>query len=322
MLNDQELHKMMTSKRTVSQAVAGDEALGELASLPGAWSNRPRLEGRGWNMIALPFKGNAPFHYRLLLNQYNEELIFSTVDKNVPNRGITNGGGNTSEGDQFLAALQYIQHITQMATEDFPVSGLVAEVPSAIHHEPGLWLNLANKFDGNDLVRMATIPHGDSVLALGKAKPWVNGAPVIPVISGLPIGESPVPDINQPYFAPYKHFTNPLFKNLFNPVTPNALLSAANQGVNIVRSREIHVDTRTLTGGIVNIPFITRQANATEMQFTMWLQELAEKDGAGKPKLRLQYSQIVFLEFFPRRDGQPGLIRWPHVSINTLEKTV
>jgi hypothetical protein len=28
----------------------------------------------------------------------------------------------------------------------------------------------------------------------------------------------------------------------------------------------------------------------------------------------------VMLDFFPRRDGQPGRISWPHVSINTLTK--
>ena len=26
------------------------------------------------------------------------------------------------------------------------------------------------------------------------------------------------------------------------------------------------------------------------------------------------------LDFFGRRDGQPGRIGWPHVSINTLQK--
>jgi hypothetical protein len=30
--------------------------------------------------------------------------------------------------------------------------------------------------------------------------------------------------------------------------------------------------------------------------------------------------QVVQLDFFPRLDGGPGRIKWPHVSINTLQK--
>ena len=33
-----------------------------------------------------------------------------------------------------------------------------------------------------------------------------------------------------------------------------------------------------------------------------------------------EYAQIVELDFFPRFDGGPGRIKWPHVSINTMEK--
>ena len=53
---------------------------------------------------------------------------------------------------------------------------------------------------------------------------------------------------------------------------------------------------------------------------TFFIQELAETDRHGRPKLRLQYVQVVQLDFFPRLDGGPGRIKWPHVSINTLEK--
>ena len=39
----------------------------------------------------------------------------------------------------------------------------------------------------------------------------------------------------------------------------------------------------------------------------------------GGPEV-LQYQQVVMMEFFGRRDGLPGRIQWPHVSVNTLEK--
>jgi hypothetical protein len=254
------------------------------------------------------------------MNQYNEELRFSLVDKGVPNRGIGRANGSAIATDQLLVALDYEQRIVQIVAEDAPTSELAGNPGAAIHHEPGLWLHLLNEADsGLDIARLATIPHGDAVLAMGRAS-VISDAPTIPEISGLPVGVRADID-NNPYLGPYRAFHGPnKFRGLFDPATPNDLLKQANSGVNITRTTVLDVDTDLPTGGIVNIPFIVKQANATSMRSTFWIQELAELDAAGRPKLRLQYSQTVFLEFFPRADGVPGLIRWPHISINTLEK--
>ncbi|WP_298515657.1 heme-binding protein [uncultured Kordia sp.] len=305
------------SGRTLAIAKSGDEALGPLKHLPGTWKNTEALNGRGWNMIAVPF-ADGKFGYRLLLNQYNETLVFKTVDKGVPNRGIpTNTDG--TDGDQFLVALDYSQTIEQIIADDFPKSGLAGKPKLKIHHEPGLWLHMLNKTTNKlDIARLATVPHGDSVLALGRSDSK-TGKPIIPKISGLPIGLKN-PTLSNKYLEPYKHFKDNLFQGVFNPVSPNDLLVEANKGVNIRKTTILDVDSKIETGGVINIPFITKQANATEMTSTFWIQELRELDDNGKPKLRLQYTQTVFLDFFKRTDGVPGLIRWPHVSINTLEK--
>jgi hypothetical protein len=319
MLEKKYFDEMKAQGRTISTAVTGDEALGPLKLLPGVWRNVPNLPGRGWNMIALPFatEPTSPLNYRLLLNQFNEELEFTLVDKAVPNRGIRRNGA-TVDSDQLVVTLDYEQQISQIAADDSPQSGKAGNPGLAIHHEPGLWLHMANEvIDDLDVARLATIPHGDSVLALGRSN-VADGAPTIFDINGLPVGVNQ--DLNSPYLAPYKHFHDNLFQGLFDPTRPNELLKAANQGINIQRTTTLTVDTTTPTGGIVNIPFIVRQANAASMRATFWIQELADLDTNGNPKLRLQYSQVVMLDFFPRRDGLPGLIRWPHVSINTLEK--
>ena len=86
----------------------------------------------------------------------------------------------------------------------------------------------------------------------------------------------------------------------------------------MVRTTVLHVDSTIESGGISNIPFIVKQADAAEMESTFWIQELADRDQFGEPRLRLQYSQTVMLDFIDRGDGT--LIRWPHVSINTMEK--
>jgi len=312
--------------RTIEKPEKDDAELGPLKRLPGVW----RSTGRGWNMIALPFAtAPSPLNYRLLLNQYDEELEFTLVDKAVPNRGIRANGATTVEADQFLVTLDYQQQITQVAAEDFPKSGKAGAAGLAIHHEPGLWLHMTNEVTDNlDIARLATIPHGDSVLALGKSGES-NGVSTIPAINGLPVGVTQ--DINaNPYLAPYKNFhDNPFKGNVtapgfpgFDPTVPHKLLELANNNVSVVKTTTLTVDTTNPTGGIVNIPFVVKQANAASMKSTFWIQELADKDCDGEPKLRLQYAQVVLLDFFPRRDGLPGPIRWPHVSINTLEKDV
>ncbi len=303
--------------------------LGPLQLLPGRWKS----VGQGWNMIALPFPttpgpGGRAINYRLLLNQYDEELDFSFVDDAVPNRGISFTNTGAAESDQTLVALDYQQTIQQVSAIDNPPSdGLAGDPGLAIHHEPGLWLHMENEVTSRlNVARLANIPHGNSVLAMGVGSDPVAGGPNIPEVNGLPIGA--VQDINHPYLSPYKHFAdNPFVGTVdvpgfpgFNPVSPNDLLALANQGVEIERTTELHVDTEVQPGGINNIPFIERQADASAMESIFWIQELKEKDRRGNPKLRLQYTQTIFLDFFPRFDGTPGLIRWPHVSINTLEK--
>jgi hypothetical protein len=184
---------------------------------------------------------------------------------------------------------------------------------------------MSNETNGHDIARLGTIPHGDSVLAVGISEEF-DGAPTIPEINGLPIGVTQDLE-NNPYLRPYKEFNDAPFKGIvdfpgfpgFNPLKPNELLVGGVPGT-VVKTTKLEVNTTTETGGISNIPFIVKQANAAEMKSTFWIQELDEKDKCGNPRLILQYLQVILLDFFPRRDGQPGLIRWPHVSINTMEK--
>ena len=298
-------------ERKVSLAETGDPELGPLQLLPGKWQSLP---GRGWNMIALPFAGDLG--YRLLVNQYDEELTFGLVDKAVPNRGIGTTNGQTDETDQFIVTLDYTQVVTQIAADDFPQSGDAGNPGAVIHHEPGLWLHMKNETtNGLDIARLASIPHGNAALGLGKSVE-IDGAPTIPEINGLPLGVSH--DLNSPYLAPYKHFHDNLFQNLFDPTQPNALLNEALEGLNVKRTTVLEVDTTVQDAGVRNIPFVVKQADADSMKSTFWVMEVENADG--KTELMLQYSQVVSIDFFERKDGVAGKIRWPHVSINTLKK--
>ncbi len=325
--------------------------LGPLEQLVGVWTG----QGTGWNMIALPFqKAPAPpagFKFRVLMNQYDEELRFTFVDDDVPNRGLKRAG--SPDSDQFVVTLDYQQKIAQVAAEDRPDSGgLAGKAGLPIHHEPGLWLYEKNRRSTDDQIkgdkvseveldvaRLASIPHGNSVLALGTSAVH-KGMPDIPPISGLPSGRFEdvlTPDYDfrdatnpDPYLEPYRHYIkNPFMGNVvgvpnfpgFSPADMNQILRFANKGVNIVRTTTLTVDSTRKSGGIRNVPFSVREAEPVSMKSTFWIQELAEKDKTGKPRLRLQYSQVVMLHFFrPREDEFPERAVWPHISIATLEK--
>ncbi|MCA9472628.1 MAG: heme-binding protein [Nitrospirales bacterium] len=349
------MKKSAQFRRSCKPGAIGSKALGPLGLLPGKWEGK----GTGWNMIALPFDG-ARFKFRILMNQYDEELVFTTVSDNVENRGLkgvldsSNNPPGSPDDDQFVVALDYQQSITQGKAEDNPDSGgLAGVIGKPIHHEPGLWLYMKNLRaidkditdtpDGGikmadaviEVARLAAVPHGNSVLALGTAT-TEKGMPDIPPVSGLPIGQFQdlsTPDSNfltDPYLAPYKHYIdNPFMGDVqgipgypgFNPKDMHEILRFANQSIDIKRTTVLTVDTTRQNAGIVNAPFVTKQAEPASMKSTFWIQELKEKDQYGRPKLRLQYSQVVMLDFFrPREDGHPDRARWPHISINTLEK--
>lgn len=339
-----------------NRGVPAPADLGPLSQLPGVWL----ADGTGWNMIALPFQDAPPapagFKFRVLMNQYNEELRFDFVDDDVPNRGLSRAvpPHPDSQPDQFVATLDYQQKIAQVAAEDRPDSGGLAGLPGLpIHHEPGLWLYEKNRRSKDDRIvgdqvsevelqvaRLATIPHGNSVLAIGTAVEH-KGMPKIPPLSGLPAGRFEdvfTPDYDfksDPYLEPYKHYVdNPFLGNVigvpgfpgFNPADMNQILRFANdvleqQGIEIVRTTVLTVDSTRKNAGIRNVPFSVREAEPVSMKSTFWIQELSELDEFGNPKLRLQYSQVVMMDFFrPREDEFPGRAVWPHISIATLEK--
>jgi hypothetical protein len=343
MLSAAELTNAIAVGRTVTRAVTGDPALGPFGELPGVWQNAGALVGHGWNMIALPYKKpghivqpDAPDQkstFRLLVNQFNETLTFNVLDKAVPNRGAALH--QVFDEDQHIAALQYVQHIQQLKAADFPVTPDAPDTPKgpsgptqAIHHEPGLFLHLLSHGPhGIDIARMGTIPHGDSVLAMGHAFTHPGGPDFAPLgdFAPLPIGVTP--DVtNNPYLLPYRTFHQSPFKgNIaaagfpgFDPTNPLALLQAAVAGVNIKNTTTLIFDTSIATGGIHNIPFVTSQADATLMRAIFWIEELVTPPGAA-PQFQLQYAQRVLLDFFPSPKGDGKKIRWPHITINTMK---
>ena len=124
----------------------GDK-LGFIEKLRGTW------EGQGFNLIARPDKqGGSPLF--LELNQTFETLSFIPISSTIPNRG-------NAVDDIELFGLTYLQKISDLATG------------GALHIEPGIWVHIPSQDTNNgqtqSVARMATIPHGNSLLAQGTA---------------------------------------------------------------------------------------------------------------------------------------------------------
>lgn len=281
-------------------ATPDQNPLGPLAELPGNWV------GHGFNVIALPIFDKSQKKFQVKLNKTIEHLTFSSLGAPVPNRG------NVQE-DIFFSGLSY----TQSVDDAVPPGG-------GLHFEPGIWLNIPATTDPKQdavVVRQATIPHGDALIAQGSGF-TVPGGPKIDDVDATPL-------IFQPDGSLKKDTTNYVAQysdaSLMPPgitaevvLNPNILLRNDIKGQNIVKTTVLIVDTNP-AGGIVNIPFVVKNANATSMNAIFWVETVQNEDGS--QFMQLQYTQTVFLDFpVPGPDGKMVNVRWPHISVATLLK--
>ncbi|KUM02161.1 hypothetical protein KIF53_05665 [Chromobacterium subtsugae] len=261
--------------------------LGPLAELAGNWV------GHGYNMIAVPdHQNHKPF--RLIVNATKETLAFTPIGGPVPNRG-------SLQNDIDIFGLTYLQQVNDAATDE------------GIHIEPGIWLHVPATSDPKKpatIVRQSTIPHGDSLLAGGESS-CEKRAPHIAPASTEPhrVDGKPLPF---GYTDPYQ---NGKFPPGFDMKNPNQALVDVLQyqqqqlELKVVETINLKVSTND-AGGITNIPFIVKNANATHMDAIFWIETVQRPDGS--QFMQLQYTQTVLLVFEE--------IVWPHVSVATLLK--
>jgi hypothetical protein len=276
--------------------------LGALADLAGTWV------GDGFNLISLPdFDSNPPSDgpkdFRLKLNATRETLQFTPIGGAVPNRGALSApGSSTGQPDISLFGLTYLQRVSDAVTNE------------ALHIEPGIWLNVppttVQPNQPATVVRLGTIPHGDSLLAQSTLVTSVPGGPTIGAVDSTPT-KNPAsgPPLGLPYLLPFQNpplppgFKLPFVKNL------NLALQEAILGQNIINTVVLIISTSPV-GNIVNIPFVVANAAATKLDAIFWIETVQQPDGS--TFLQVQYTQTVILHFLG--------IDWPHISVATLVK--
>lgn len=282
--------------------------LGPLADLAGTWV------GNGFNLISLPDfssqpPSTGPADFRLKLNATLETLQFTPIGGAVPNRGVVSAlGSTTGQADISLFGLTYLQRVSDSVTNE------------ALHIEPGIWIHVpaTTVFPPNPsdtVVRMATIPHGDSLLAQSTAILTVP-APAIAPASSTPV-KTDGTALPAGYLAPFLNPPLPPGIKLPYVANPNLVLQDAILGQNIVNTEVLIISTSAAAagssqpvGGILNIPFVTQNANAARLDAIFWIETVQQPDGT--TFLQLQYTQTVILNFLG--------INWPHVSVATLVK--
>ena len=264
------------------------DSLGPLAGLVGTW-----MGSKGYEIIAVPavFReggGNQESEvFRLIIRPYIEIITFTPIGAPVPDRGYPD--------DMFLTGVQYEMRITD------------AETNQPLHLETGMWLYMPGQ--PMTIARSATVPHGDSLLALGNST-TMGSAPKIPNLGVIP----KVQGKKEGYTDPYLRLPPPI---PFVAANVNQLLQDAIAKQTITETVQLDISTAN-GGGILNIPFINTNANATAFACTYWIETVS--DATGDTYQQLQYSQQTNLEFIKQFDGSGQLIMWPHVNMNTLLK--
>ena len=262
-------------------------ALGPLARLVGTWTGN-----QGWNLIAVPL-ADHPDGFTLLVRPYYETITFTALGALVPDRGASE--------TLYISGLEYSLRVSD------------AQTNQPLHLENGMWLYLNDPQNPQSptVARHATVPHGNSVLALG-THAQSDGPPTVPKLDPIPVGQPA--GVHLGYTDPYLNSLPPAFVK----GDPNAVLRDAIKDQTILNTLTLDVSTLNGTGGIVNIPFIQQNANATAFNATFWL-ETVQGAKTGLQFDQLQYSQQTNLDFIKRGDDR-GLIMWPHVNLNTLVK--
>jgi hypothetical protein len=259
--------------------------------------------GSGFNLISRPGR-DVGAEFVLQVNATKEVLTFDPINAQIINRG-------SKQDDLTLFAMPYSQTVSN--ADPGPGHG------GLLHAERGMWLHemlpATDSAQPPIIFRLATIPHGDSVVAQGTSL-QVPGGPQISSVSPAPFDPKTGKPIGDRYFPP----KNPVLPSGFNLSDPNTALTSAIQGQDIKHTVVLEVSTQTPSGqgnlagpfggGILNIPFVTANANAISMQATFWI-ETVTPPGA-EPFLQLQYTQTVILNFLD--------INWPHISVATLVK--
>ena len=167
--------------QALAAALTAEPPLGPLADF---LFNGGKWAGNGFNMIFRPSQPATGSDNVLELNLTTETLEFSPSLGSIPNRGEV-------QDDIFLNGGPYLQKVSDVTTP--------GEV-TGIHFEPGIWLSVPATTNPAvptpSVTRMASIPHGTTIVAQGTSAtaagpPTIPPVDITPFFIGNPAGKVP-----------------------------------------------------------------------------------------------------------------------------------
>jgi hypothetical protein len=298
--------------RSLLFSVAGPAAspLGLLEGLKGTWI------GNGFNVIWRPFQGGPPNQDRFLeLNLTEEILRFEEIPGPIPNRGLL-------QPDINMFGLWYLQTI---ADANIKANGR----PAGLHLEPGIWAVVPQTEHPQEVptvVRMASIPHGTTIIAQGVAStsqegPHITDINITPFVIGNPAKPVAFPESNLSIPSEFRTPREGLagIDQAFVD-NPNVVLKRALHGTPIKNTVALTVSsdagTPVFGGGLANTAFLQGSPNegpnaqAALVTATFWIETTQGPVADGPDFHQLQYTQTVLLNF----NG----LSWPHITVATL----
>jgi hypothetical protein len=303
-------------RRPLRFSLAGptDTPLGFLEGLKGTWI------GNGFNVIWRPFQGGPPNQDRFLeLNLTEETLSFEEIPGAIPNRGLL-------QPDINMFGLRYLQQIADANIKD--ANGK----PAGLHIEPGIWATVPQTEHPQEMptvVRMASIPHGTTVLAQGIGSPSSEGPNIADInITPFEINNPAklVPFPESDLSKPSEFRTTPAgLVGIDQAIVdnPNLVLRRALEGKRVKNTVVLEVSSDQSTpvfgGGLANTAFLQGSPNegpnaqAAEVRATFWIETVEGPVADGPDFHQLQYTQRVLLNF--------NTLSWPHITVATLQRS-
>lgn len=297
--------------------------LGPLSHLIGTWTNQnlgSTTKGGtaapySYNIMPLPV-ASVPSKYILKNFQYYEEITFSPINGNAPNRG--------GDYNQNANVIFYEQRIY---FADGP------DKDKLVHAENGSWLFLVTGTEAEgpygttpvvphagpipeqsvltNVAKQISVPHGNSILAQGGIKgypnSYLNDGPV--AIGTYPNEVIPTGIDTTPYTT--KSVGNPLPKLNKNPNQPLQDGATANPCEQYMQW-SVDTENPAAKGSVTNIPFEKQKANVIDYNATYWLQAFTK----GGSFTQLSYTQTIYMDI----PINGNIVKFPHITCNTLTK--